>query len=47
MLFRNIHGFYAAARLLEIKDDSRGDASDELRFQYVIRADGSDNFTVS
>ena len=46
VLFHNIHGFYAAAHLLEIKDDSRGADSDELRFQYVIRADGSDNFTV-
>ena len=45
VLFRNIHGFYAAARLLEIKDGSRSDDSDELRFQYVIQSDGSDNFT--
>ena len=45
VLFRNVHGFYAAAHLLEIKDDSRGDDSDELRFQYVIQPDGSDNFT--
>ena len=45
VLFRNTHGFYAAAHLLEIKDDSRGDDEDELRFLYVIQADGSDNFT--
>ena len=46
VLFRNIHGFYAAARLLEIKYDSRGDDRDEIRFEYVIQADGSDNFTI-
>ena len=45
VLFRNRNGFYAAARLLKIKDDSRGDDHDELRFQYVIQADGSDNFS--
>ena len=45
VLFQNKHGFYAAAHLLAIKDDKRGDDRDELRFQYVIQADGSDNFT--
>ena len=45
VVFRNIRGFYAAARLLKIKDDSRGDDHDELRFQYVIQPDGSDKFT--
>ena len=44
VLFRNKHGFYAAVRLLEIKDDTRGDDHDELRIQYAIQADGSDNF---
>ena len=45
MIFRNVHGFYAAAHLLKVKDDRRGDKSDELRFQYAIQPDGSDNFT--
>ena len=45
VLFRNVHGFYAALLVLGIKDDSRGDDSDELRFQYVIQPDGSDTFT--
>ena len=44
VIFRNVHGFYAAAHLLEVKDDSRGDKSDELRFQYAIQPDGSDSF---
>ena len=45
VLFRNIHGFYAAVRVLGIKDDSRDDDSDELRFEYVIQPDSSDSFT--
>ena len=47
VLFRNIQGFYAAALLLKIKNDSRNNDSDELRFQYVIQPDRSDNFTAS
>ena len=45
VIFRNVHGLYAAAHLLKVKDHSRGDKSDELRFQYAIQPDGSDNFT--
>ena len=45
VVFRNREGFYAAVQVLGIKDDSRGDASDELRFRYAIQPDGSDNFT--
>ena len=45
VLFRNIYGFYAAAHLMEIKYDGRGDDHYELRFQYVIQSDGSDNFS--
>ena len=44
VVFRNVAGFYAAVRVLEIKDDTRGDDSDELRFRYAIQVDGSDNF---
>ena len=47
VVFRNVNGFYAATKLLMIKDDGRGAFHDELRFQYVIQSDGSDNFTVS
>ena len=45
VLLRNRDGFYAALQVLQIKDDSRGDDHNELRFQYVIQADGSDDFT--
>ena len=45
VVFRNTHGVYAAVHVLDIKDNSRGDDRDELRFRYVIQADGSDAFT--
>lgn len=44
-VLKNIEGFFAAIRVLEIKDDGRKDDSDEVRFQYVIQEDGSDNFS--
>ena len=44
VVWRNVKGFYAAVHLLEIKDDSRGDDKDELRFRYAIQSDGSDSF---
>lgn len=44
-VFRNVHGFYAAVQVLEIKDDTRGDDRDELRFRYAIQTDGSDDFS--
>ena len=44
VVFRNRHGFYAAVRILGIKDDSRGHDHDELRFEYLIQSDGSDSF---
>ena len=45
MVLRNTGGFYAALHVLEIKDDSRADDRDELRFRYAIQSDGSDQFT--
>ncbi len=44
VVLRNRHGFYAAIQILDIKDDKRGDDSDQLRFRYAIQTDGSDNF---
>ena len=44
-VFRNIQGFYAAVRVLEIKDDTRGASEDEVRFRYVIQPDGSGDFS--
>ena len=44
VVFRNVYGFYAATRVLAIKDDTRGNENNELRFEYVIQDDGSDKF---
>ena len=44
VVVRNRHGFYAAIQILGIKDDTRGDDSDQLRFRYAIQTDGSDSF---
>ncbi len=43
-MLRNTKGFYAAVHVLGIKDDSRSDDRDELRFRYAIQGDGSDGF---
>jgi len=43
-VLRNVNGFYAAIHVLDVKDDSRGDGRDELRFRYVIQSDGSSSF---
>lgn len=44
-VLQNTNGFYAAVHVLDIKDDSRKDNRDELRFRYAIHADGFDNFS--
>ena len=44
VVLRNIHGFYAALHILDIKDDSRRDDRDELRFRYAIQSNGTDSF---
>lgn len=42
---QNTNGIFALIRILEIKDDTRGDDVDELRFRYWIRPDGGDDFS--
>ena len=44
VVFRNVNGFYAAVHVLDIKDDSRTDDRDELRFRYAVQSNGSDGF---
>lgn len=44
IILRNTCGFYAALQILDIKDDTRGHDSDELRFRYAIEIEGSGNF---
>ena len=45
VVLRNTEDFYAAIHVLGIKDDSRHDDRDELRFRYAIQANGSGDFT--
>ena len=45
VVLHNTSGFYAALKLLEIKDNTRGHEQDELMFEYCIQADGSGDFT--
>ena len=45
VVLRNTEGFYAALQVLGIKDDSRRDDRDEIRFRYAIQSDGSVDFT--
>ena len=44
VVLRNGNGFYAAVQILNIKDETRGEDSDELHFLYAIQGDGTDNF---
>ena len=45
IVIRNVNGFYAAVQVLDVKDNTREDDVDELRFRYVIQSDGSDDFS--
>ncbi len=45
VVLQNHNGIYATLQVLEVKDDSRGDAEDHLRFKYWILKDGSSNFS--
>lgn len=44
-LLQNVNGFYAAIKILDIKDDTRGYEFDEVTFEYVIQTNGSPDFT--
>ena len=45
VVLRNVRGFYAALHLLCVKDNTRNDDVDELRFEYAIQANKSDDFS--
>lgn len=45
-VLQNTNGFYALIKVLEIKDDSRGDENDEITFQYKIQTNGSPSFEI-
>ena len=44
-VLQNKNGFYAAVKVLLIKDDTRGDSNDELTFEYLIQTNGSPSFS--
>lgn len=43
-VLRNSNGFWAAIKVISIKDDTRGSQFDEVAFDYVIQTNGSPNF---
>ena len=45
VVLHNTNGFYAALKLLEIKDKTREAELDELRLEYCIQPNGSDDFS--
>ncbi len=44
-VLQNTNGFYAAIKILSVKDDTRSHDEDEVIFDYVIQSNGSPNFT--
>lgn len=44
-VLQNENGFYAAIKIIDIKDDTRGDEKDEITFIYKIQSNGSPDFT--
>lgn len=44
-VLQNSNGFYAAIKILAIKDDTRGDENDEVTFEYKIQTNGSSIFS--
>jgi hypothetical protein len=45
VVVQNTHGFYAALQIVDVKDETRKDATDELTFRYWILIDGSKDFS--
>lgn len=43
-VLQNANGFFAAIKILAIKDDTRGDSNDEITFEYTIQTNGSPDF---
>ncbi len=45
-VLQNENGYWAAIKVLGIKDDTRGDSHDEVTFDYVIQTNGSPSFVL-
>ena len=46
VVLQNTNGFYAAIKILSIKDDTRGEENDGVTFEYKIQANGSPDFSI-
>lgn len=46
LLLRNHAGVYAAIRIVDIWDDTRGSSNDQIRFEYVIAPVGVTEFSI-
>ncbi|GLY62763.1 hypothetical protein Pcaca05_36200 [Pectobacterium carotovorum subsp. carotovorum] len=44
-ILKNVNGYYAAIKILSIKDNTRGADFDEIVFEYIIQTDRSPDFT--
>lgn len=44
-VLQNNNGFFAAIKVLTIKDDTKGEQNDEVTFEYKIQTNGSPDFT--
>lgn len=44
-VLQNTNGFFAAIKILSLKDDTRGDENDEVTFEYKIQSNGSPDFS--
>ncbi|WP_407579252.1 TIR domain-containing protein [Citrobacter koseri] len=44
-ILKNVNGYYAAIKIVSIKDDTRGADFDEVTFDYVIQTNRSPDFT--
>lgn len=45
-VLQNSNGFFAAIKVLSIKDDTRGSENDEVTFEYKIQTNGSPDFSI-
>ena len=43
-VLKNTNGFFAAIKIISIRDDTRGSQFDELTFDYVIQTNGTPSF---
>jgi hypothetical protein len=44
VILKNKYGKYAAIKIIDVKDQSRSDNTDEVTFEYVINPDGGSDF---